>query len=138
MSAIHTSLDPLSPFLAGKKLEFLHNAAMNLDRDLHDDGFFADAADLFSSREEALRVCAPAFEADGMDRFGRPRKRARRKEESAESMKKMAEAKDAEMNRRKMEEIIANIGDTVEILETVKPIYNFKAGGEDAPWMKKK
>ena len=38
MSAIHKILDPLSPFLAGKKLEFLHNAALNLDRDLHDDG----------------------------------------------------------------------------------------------------
>ena len=81
MSAIHKILDPLSPFLAGKKLEFLRNAALKLDRDLHDDGFFADAADLFSSREEALRVCAPAFQADGMDRFGRPRKRARRKED---------------------------------------------------------
>ena len=80
MSAIHKILDPLSPFLAGKKLEFLRNAALKLDRDLHDDGFFADAADLFSSREEALRVCAPAFEADGMDKFGRPRKRARRKD----------------------------------------------------------
>ena len=42
------------------------------------------------------------------------------------------------MAYKPMEEIIANIGDTVEILETVKPIYNFKAGGEDAPWMKKK
>ena len=84
MSAIHKILDPLSPFLAGKKLEFLHNAALNLDRDLHDDGFFADAADLFSSREEALRVCAPAFKADGMDRFGRPRKNRRRKDAEEE------------------------------------------------------
>jgi len=27
-----------------------------------------------------------------------------------------------------MDEIIANIGDTVDIIKTVKPVYNFKAG----------
>ena len=75
MSSIHQILNPLSPFLREKKLAFLRNAALLLDRDLHDEGFFADAAELFSGREEALRVCAPAFAADGMDRFGRPRRK---------------------------------------------------------------
>ena len=56
MSSIHQILNPLPPFLREKKLVFLRNAALLLDRDLHDDGFFADAADLLSGREEALRV----------------------------------------------------------------------------------
>lgn len=34
------------------------------------------------------------------------------------------------MAYKPMEEIIANIGDTVEIVDVVKPVYNFKAGGE--------
>jgi tRNA-splicing ligase RtcB (3'-phosphate/5'-hydroxy nucleic acid ligase) len=34
------------------------------------------------------------------------------------------------MAYKPIEEIIANIGDTVEIVDIVKPIYNFKAGGE--------
>lgn len=34
------------------------------------------------------------------------------------------------MAYKPMEEIINNIGDTVEILEVIKPIYNFKAGEE--------
>lgn len=29
-----------------------------------------------------------------------------------------------------MEDIVSNIGDTVEITKVIKPIYNFKAGGE--------
>lgn len=37
-----------------------------------------------------------------------------------------------------MEEIMQNIADTAEILEVIRPVYNFKAGSEDAPWMKKK
>ena len=42
------------------------------------------------------------------------------------------------MAYKPMEEIVRNIGDTVEVLETIKPIYNFKAGSEDAPWSKHK
>ncbi len=42
------------------------------------------------------------------------------------------------MAYKPMEEILENIGDTVEVLETIKPIYNFKAGSDEAPWMKKK
>jgi len=34
------------------------------------------------------------------------------------------------MAYKPMEEIIDNIGDTVEIVDIVKPVYNFKAGGE--------
>ncbi len=34
------------------------------------------------------------------------------------------------MAYKNMEDIVNNIGDTVEILEVIKPIYNFKAGGE--------
>ena len=41
------------------------------------------------------------------------------------------------MAYKPMDEIISNIGDTVEILDTVKPIYNFKAGSEDTPWSHK-
>ena len=34
------------------------------------------------------------------------------------------------MAYKNMEDIVSNIGDTVEIAETIKPIYNFKAGEE--------
>jgi len=34
------------------------------------------------------------------------------------------------MAYKPMDEIISNIGDTVEIVDVIKPIYNFKAGGE--------
>ena len=37
-----------------------------------------------------------------------------------------------------MEEIMQNISDTAEILEVIKPVYNFKAGSEDAPWSNKR
>ena len=30
-----------------------------------------------------------------------------------------------------MQKIIDNIGDTAEIIDIIKPIYNFKAGEED-------
>ncbi|MDE5885697.1 MAG: RtcB family protein [Oscillospiraceae bacterium] len=42
------------------------------------------------------------------------------------------------MAYKPMQEIIDNLAPTAEILEIIKPIYNFKAGSEDAPWMKKK
>lgn len=42
------------------------------------------------------------------------------------------------MAYKPMQEIIDNLEPTAEILEIIKPIYNFKAGSEDAPWMKKK
>lgn len=34
------------------------------------------------------------------------------------------------MAYKNMEDIVANIGDTVEINQVIKPIYNFKAGGD--------
>ena len=42
------------------------------------------------------------------------------------------------MAYKPMDEIMRHLGDTAEVLEVIKPIYNFKAGSEDAPWMKKK
>ncbi|MDE7121892.1 MAG: RtcB family protein, partial [Oscillospiraceae bacterium] len=42
------------------------------------------------------------------------------------------------MAYKPMQEIIDNLAPTAEILEIIKPVYNFKAGAEDAPWMKKK
>jgi RNA-splicing ligase RtcB len=45
---------------------------------------------------------------------------------------------EAPMAYKPMEEIIANIGDTVEILSIVKPLYNFKAPEEDKFWKKKR
>jgi len=42
------------------------------------------------------------------------------------------------MAYKPMDEIIRHLSDTAEVLEVIKPIYNFKAGSEDAPWMKKK
>lgn len=37
---------------------------------------------------------------------------------------------EAPMAYKPFKEILSNIGDTVEVLEHVKPVYNFKAGGE--------
>lgn len=34
------------------------------------------------------------------------------------------------MAYKSLEDIVSNIGDTAEILEVIKPIYNFKAGEE--------
>ena len=38
---------------------------------------------------------------------------------------------EAPMVYKPMDEIVENIKDTVEIVKTIKPIYNFKAGGKD-------
>ena len=35
------------------------------------------------------------------------------------------------MAYKSMEDIAGNIGETVEILRTIRPIYNFKAGDEE-------
>ncbi len=72
---MHFFFDPLSPYLAAKRLEFLRNAALLLNRDLHGDDFFTAVADLLPSRAEALSLCAPAFAADGKDSWGRDIKR---------------------------------------------------------------
>ena len=72
---LDTLLSPLSPYLVAKKLEFLRNAALHLHRDIHDDDFFAAVADFLPTRAEALRLCAPAFAADGADSWGRKPKR---------------------------------------------------------------
>ena len=59
-------------FLREKKLEFLRNAVLGLDREIPDDDFFQDLADQIEGPEQARKLCAPAFEADGMDEMGRP------------------------------------------------------------------
>ncbi|MBR1528144.1 MAG: RtcB family protein [Oscillospiraceae bacterium] len=42
------------------------------------------------------------------------------------------------MAYKPMQEIIDNLKPTAEIISIIKPIYNFKAGSEEAPWSKKK
>ena len=63
-------------FLREKKLEFLRNAVLGLDREIPDDDFFQDLADQIEGPEQARKLCAPAFAADGMDEMGRPLDRA--------------------------------------------------------------
>ncbi len=45
---------------------------------------------------------------------------------------------EAPMAYKSLEDIIDVIGDAVEILEIMKPVYNFKASDEELPWKKKK
>lgn len=37
-----------------------------------------------------------------------------------------------------LEDILDVIGETVEVIDVMKPIYNFKASNEDVPWKKRK
>ncbi len=45
---------------------------------------------------------------------------------------------EAPMAYKPMKSIMENIGPTAEIVKVIKPIYNFKAGGEEAPWKKRR
>ena len=45
---------------------------------------------------------------------------------------------EAPMAYKSVDDIIDVIGESVDILEIIKPIYNFKAAGDDAPWKKTK
>ncbi len=45
---------------------------------------------------------------------------------------------EAPMAYKSLEDIIDVIGDSVEILDIMKPVYNFKASDEELPWKKKK
>ncbi len=45
---------------------------------------------------------------------------------------------EAPMAYKSVDDIIDVIGESVDILEIMKPIYNFKAAGDDAPWKKTK
>lgn len=45
---------------------------------------------------------------------------------------------EAPMAYKSLEDIIDVIRDTVDIIDIMKPVYNFKAGDEDVPWKKKK
>ena len=45
---------------------------------------------------------------------------------------------EAPMAYKSLEDIIDVIRDAVDILDIMKPVYNFKASDEDLPWKKKK
>ena len=45
---------------------------------------------------------------------------------------------EASMAYKSLEDIIDVIGDSVEILDIMRPVYNFKASDEELPWKKKK
>ena len=46
-------------------------------------------------------------------------------------------ADEAPMAYKSLDDIIDVIRDTVDIVEVLKPVYNFKADGTEAPWKKK-
>ncbi len=45
---------------------------------------------------------------------------------------------EAPMAYKSIDDILDVIGDTVDSLEVMKPVYNFKASGDELPWKKKK
>lgn len=45
---------------------------------------------------------------------------------------------EAPMAYKRMEDIIDEIGDSVDVIEVIKPVYNFKAADDTPPWIKKK
>ncbi|MBR0440702.1 MAG: RtcB family protein [Firmicutes bacterium] len=45
---------------------------------------------------------------------------------------------EAPMAYKSLNDIIDVIRDSVDVLDIMKPVYNFKASGDDAPWKKKK
>ena len=45
---------------------------------------------------------------------------------------------EAPMAYKSLNDIIDVIRDSVDVLDVMKPVYNFKASGDDAPWKKKK
>ena len=44
---------------------------------------------------------------------------------------------EAPMAYKSLEDIIEVISDSVDIIDIMKPVYNFKASGDDVPWKKK-
>lgn len=44
---------------------------------------------------------------------------------------------EAPMAYKSLDDIIDVIGETVDILEVMKPVYNFKASEDELPWKKK-
>ena len=44
---------------------------------------------------------------------------------------------EAPMAYKSLEDIIDVIKDSVEIIDIMKPVYNFKASDDDVPWKKK-
>jgi RNA-splicing ligase RtcB len=45
---------------------------------------------------------------------------------------------EAPMAYKSLDDILGVISDSVDIMDIMKPVYNFKASEEDAPWKKKK
>ena len=45
---------------------------------------------------------------------------------------------EAPMAYKSLDDILPVIGESVDILDVMKPVYNFKASEEDAPWKKKR
>lgn len=45
---------------------------------------------------------------------------------------------EAPMAYKSIDDIINVIRDSVDIIDIIKPVYNFKASGDDVPWKKKK
>ena len=45
---------------------------------------------------------------------------------------------EAPMAYKPMKSILENIGPTAELVKVIKPIYNFKAGSEEATWKKRR
>ena len=45
---------------------------------------------------------------------------------------------EAPMAYKSLDDIVDVIGDTVDIIDVMKPVYNFKAAEDDVPWRKKK
>ena len=44
---------------------------------------------------------------------------------------------EAPMAYKSLEDIIDVIRESVDVIDIMKPVYNFKASDEDAPWKKK-
>ena len=45
---------------------------------------------------------------------------------------------EAPMAYKSLEDIVSVIHETVDIIDIMKPVYNFKAAEDDVPWKKKK
>lgn len=43
---------------------------------------------------------------------------------------------EAPMAYKSLHDILDVIGDTVDVIDVMKPVYNFKASNEDLPWKK--
>ena len=44
---------------------------------------------------------------------------------------------EAPMAYKSMEDIVSLTAETVDVMDILRPVYNFKAAGDDSPWRKK-